>query len=255
MAFDTGRTVSTFVTSTSGGWRRRQLGRLVVSVHVGSDCRVGSRLFDLAQQHGLALTWGVERPAESPLAERILLSTLGHELALAVAKEWMAPSVSRRQFAREISRRVEAVRGIGGNIRTLLAYRKLTDRRLAMLPRTGIHGLVEPGRFLRPTMLKTLRLGLWTLPVTRTLPAARWSWLATWRVRAKLNQTAQLARTLHWRIDANRLGESRGGWRQIERSLALAGQLQMRGMLAIEPLATLIEQTYGTFDRPTLRAA
>jgi len=226
-----------------------------VSIDVGPDCGAGDPLFDLAQQHALPVTWGVRDPIGSPLAERILLATAPHELAIAGDRQWMAPSVSRRQFSLQLAQRLELARSRGIRIRTLLAYRNLTDRRQAVLPRAGIHALVEPGRFLRPAQLKTLRLGLWTLPVTRTLPSPRWrSWKA-WRGRAKLNQAAQLARAVHWRIDAERIGGDRAAWREVTKLFAHAGELQTRGMLSVMPIGSLIEETYGAFDRPARNAA
>ncbi len=137
------------------------------------------RLLDLLAKLRIAATWSVSDPANSGAAERVLSRRCGHEIAIAGDSSWVGREAGRGHFGRELSRRTVQGRRAGLAVSTLVVSTADLEEHCDLAAKQGITAVrhvpvsdAERSRRLQP---RTLRFGLWSFPVSYSLPcASRW---------------------------------------------------------------------------------
>ena len=140
---------------------------------------ITGRLLTLLAELNLPATWAVADPAVSAATERIRSMGMAHEVALFGDSTWVGREAGRSRFARELMRRAVRSRGAGIAISTLaLKSAELDDHADLAIKHgiTAVRHLESPAdKSSRRFVPRTLRYGLWSFPVSCTLPgASRW---------------------------------------------------------------------------------
>lgn len=133
-------------------------------------------LLEVLNRHAMPATWAVTDPAASAASERIMSLGAGHEIAILGDPSWVGREAGRSRFGRELARRTERGRGAGPAVSTLvLRSAELGDYSDLAIKQglTAVRHAPGPGSAGRQP--QTLRFGLWSFPVSLTLPGAnRW---------------------------------------------------------------------------------
>lgn len=226
--------------------------------------QLGERLAALFAALELPATLAVADPATSRI-ERFSSSPMKHEMAILGNASWMSRDVPPSRFARELSRRIDAGRAAGHSISTLVVNSPALDH-AGLAARHGITAVRQPrtdkstaGRGLRS---RALQFGLWSFPVTITLPGVSRLWPGGGggrAARAAIDQTIAQAGLSQLVIEAPRMAAKSGRYRVLERVLQYVNRHRDQGRLEVLTIsamaARLSSQRQGQPSRSILQSA
>jgi hypothetical protein len=240
-------------------------GVLTISIDWSADAAVlDEQLTDLFESLELPATMAVADPATSGF-ERFSSSPMKHEMAILGNASWMGRDVPPSRFARELARRIESGRAAGHSISTLVVNSPALDH-AGLAARHGITA-VRHVRTERPTASRGLRsralqFGLWSFPVTITLPGASRLWPGGGggrSARAEIDQTMALGGLAQLVIEAPSMAAKSSSYRVLERVLQYAVGLRGQGRLEVLTIsamaARLSSQRQGQPSRSILQSA
>jgi hypothetical protein len=235
-------------------WQQHQVGSLLLTVELDPVAdgqslqrhrglaQLTSRLADLFSVHRLPATWAVGDPAQSAATSTVLLSGVGHEMAVLGDPTWLGPTAGRTRFARELARRVTQARRTNIEITTLVPRVAPIDQDIDLVVKLGINavaGVGQPmGRRFQLPPTRALHYGVWELPVSAKIPVAS-SWLISGG-RSLLRQIRRAARDsamFQLVIDAPAIEQlDPKAEKTIAWLLQRVAQLRDRGILCVETL-------------------
>jgi hypothetical protein len=202
---------------------------------------ITGRLLTLLAKLDLPATWAVADPAVSAATERIRSMGMSHEMSLFGDSTWVGRGASRSRFARELMRRAAHSRGAGIAISTLALKSAELDDQADLAIKHGItavrHLESQSDTSYRRFVPRTLRYGLWSFPVSCTLPgASRWLPGGGGRhvARILIDRAIKECGLVQLVVDAPELA-ARGtsAWRVLKRVLAHAQSRRRQGLLDI----------------------
>lgn len=231
-------------------------GRVVFSIDLELFSRAGSlvherqldeltrQILDLFEAHELPATLAVADPVHSAATELISSSRIRHELAVLGDASWIGRGAGRVRFARELDRRFHSAVAAGLPVSSLVLRNVELAENLDLLathPITAVRFGDAARGWAQPS---ALRSGVWQMPVSVALPAARsWRWWPSTAATNSLKQAAQAANVAHISLDAGRLAESEhGDLRAFERALQRAAHLRAEGRLHVLTMADLARE-------------
>jgi hypothetical protein len=203
---------------------------------------VNSGLVELLDSHRLAATWAVGDPAHSAVTAAVTLSEISHEIALLGDCHWVGAEKGRKQFARELARRVTEARAAGITLHTIMPrVASLTDQ-LDLVVKQGLSAVVGRERqdIDRPRAVvpRALHYGVWEFAASTRLPL-RGSWFsnAARRLSKCIRAAAHDVASIHLVIDAPALAErGSAGSTDVTRIVRQLGELHERGLIHVETL-------------------
>ncbi len=138
----------------------------------------GQRLVSLLDSFQLPATWALADPAAAARIESLTSSALPHEVALLGQASWMGPEIPPSRVARALARHVENGRAAGYAISTLATRSPGLDHaRLAVKHGiTAVRHVPTEKSVSRTPRSRALQFGLWSFPVTMTLPGTSRVW-------------------------------------------------------------------------------
>jgi hypothetical protein len=206
-------------------------------------------LLEVLSKYQLPATWAVADPVASVAGERILSLGAGHEIAVLGESTWIGHEVGRSHFGRELARRT--VRGRGGPAISTLVLKSgelgdhcdlaikqgLTAVRHAAGAHRGKSARLQP---------QTLHYGLWSFPVSLTLPGAS-RWLpgggGLRAARGGIERAIAGRGLFHLAIDAAQLVRRKNpAQRLLQRVLEHAERRRRQGVLDVESLRCAAEK-------------
>ncbi|MBI3838847.1 MAG: hypothetical protein HY288_13070 [Planctomycetia bacterium] len=204
---------------------------------------ITGRLLNLLAKYDLAATWAVADPAA---IERIAATSAAHEVALFGDSTWVGREAGRGRFGRELTRRAVRGRGAGLAISTLVLKSTELDDHADLAIKHGItavrHAEPQSDKSARRFLPQSLRYGLWSFPVSCTLPGTC-RWLPGGgggrRARALIDQAIKRRGLAQLAIDAHELA-ARGysALHVLKRVLAHADWRRRQGVLDIATIGT-----------------
>ena len=137
-------------------------------------------LLDLLAKHQLSATWATGDPATST-ASQVISRFAGHEIAILGDASWVGRGAGRQRFGHELASRAERAHNAGLNISTLALHATELDDQCDLAIKHGLTAVrhsaaTAAGKPARRWRASTLRFGLWSFPVSCSLPGSR-RWL------------------------------------------------------------------------------
>jgi hypothetical protein len=227
--------------------------------------RLGDELATLFDAFELPTTLAISDPAATSRIERLSASPMQHEIALLGDASWMGRDVPPSRFARELARRIEDGRAAGHTVSTLVVNSPALDH-AGLAARHGITavrhqrtGKSTVGRGLRS---RALQFGLWSFPVTMTLPGGSRIWPGAGggrSARAAIDQTIAQAGLGQLVIEAPRMAAKWSSLRVLEGVLRHVDRRRDQGLLEVLTIgamaARLSSQRQGQPSRSILQSA
>lgn len=227
--------------------------------------QLGDNLAALFDALKLPATLAVAEPAAISSVQGFSASPIGHEIALLGDETWIGRDVTPSRFARELARRIEGGRGAGYSVSTLVVKSLALDY-AGLAARQGITA-VRHMRTDKPTANRGLRsralhFGLWSFPVTITLPGtSRW-WPGGGGGRsatAAIDQTIAQGGLAQLVIEAPRMAARLSSYRVLQRVLRHVKHCRDSGLLEVLTIgamaARLSTQRQGQPSRSILQSA
>jgi len=201
-----------------------------------------SQLLEALRAHKLPATWAVADPAVSVSRSRIEAADRRHELAIGGDASWVGRAAGRGRFARELTRRIAHARAEGVSVRSLMLKSDLPIEHCDLAIKEGIVAVRPAGSAARAASLpRTLRFGLWEMPVASSLPGeSRWLPGGGGRRAAcfQIDEAIQSRGLVQIAIDAPRLAErGASALRIVERVLEHAARRERHGLLDVTTLS------------------
>jgi hypothetical protein len=237
-------------------------GVLTISIDWSSDAagpdlateralgQLGDKLGALFGALELPATWAVADPAASSV-ERIMSSPTGHEIAVLGDASWMGRDVPPSRFGRELARRIEGGRAAGHAVSTLVVNSPALDH-AGLAARHGItavrHAPTDKAAVVRGLRSRALQFGLWSFPVTITLPGvSRWwpSGGGGRSARAAIDQTTVQAGLAQLVIDAPRVLSKTASLRVLESVLRHVTRHRDQGRIEVLTIAAMAARLSG----------
>jgi hypothetical protein len=235
----------------ASGWEPHHVSRLIITVEVdsGPDTKTYTEIHHFAEgllrnfdSQNIAATWALRDVRETALVPALIRSGSAQELAVLGDRSWIGAGATRRRFQSVLAHKVEAARGTGLRVRSLVPTVAGASAHTDLLINQGIAAVAGTGResqraaqFSTP---RTLHWGLWELPIAARFPAA--GWLSNRKVWWRLKQAIADYATFHLVVDVGELAKQRNNW--ALRTLERLGDLRNRGLVQIETLGTLAER-------------
>jgi len=222
-------------------------------------------LLDILSKHQLPATWATGLPATSTSAQ-VVSRFAGHEIALQGDASWVGRAAGRQRFGRELAIRTERARSAGLSLSTLVLDGPELDDQCDLAIKHGVTAVRHAtlaGKSPRRWRASTLRFGLWSFPVSCSLPGSS-RWLpgggGARSARKQLDSAIAERGLFQLAIDASRL-ESRGApaLRVLQRVLQHIAIRREQGSLEVTTIQAAAGQLSGQLQgRPSqsiLRAA
>ena len=142
---------------------------------VGNLKRILEGLVGTFSRYQVPATWAVADPLEVMSSSRLLGSNPHHELALLGNSTSVGQPGGRRQFSRELSRRILQARAAGLDVSTLVPRENIAKQLLDLVVKYGVTAVIAPDerpqQRLRCAPTRKLRFGLWEVPVSHQFPS------------------------------------------------------------------------------------
>jgi hypothetical protein len=202
------------------------------------------RMIELAAKEGIAATWALADPANSPLVRQIVRRNPASEIAVLGDPAWVGYGVGRGHFAGELSRRILAARAEGLAVSTLAVRHASLIEHLDVAVKYGVTAVrndtCDAARRRDPSSPRPLRYGLWELPATVRLPDAGrlWSGGETWRTRRAIDAAVASGGVCHLVLDGPAWHDAaRHNEHVLNAVLQYVAIRRKQGTLVIETLA------------------
>lgn len=227
--------------------------------------RLGDELAAFFDAFKLPVTLAVAEPAKMSRIEGLSSSRMKHEIAILGDANWMGREVPPSRFARELARRIEGGRTAGHSVSTLVVKAPALDH-AGLAARHGItavrHLRIDKYTVGRGLRSRALQFGLWSFPVTMTLPGGSRLWPGGGggrSARALIDHTIAQAGLAQMVIEAPRLAERLSSLRVLERVLRHVNRRRDQGLLDVLSIgamaARLSSQRQGQPSRSILQSA
>lgn len=227
--------------------------------------RLGDNLAALFGALNLPATLAVADPTALSSVQSLSSSPMQHEIAILGDASWMGREVPPSRFARELARRTEGGRAAGHSVSTLVTKSHALDH-AGLAARHGItavrHMRTDKSTAGRGLRSRSLQFGLWSFPVTMTLPGgSRW-WPGGGggrSARAAIDQTIAQGGLAQLVIEAPRMAERSASFRVLDRVLQHVERRRDQGLLEVLTIgamaARLSTQRQGQPSRSILQPA
>jgi hypothetical protein len=227
-------------------------------VHLGDNL---AALFDTLK---LPATWAVADPETSRI-ERFTSSPMQHEIAILGDASWMGREIPPSRVACELARRIESGRAAGYSVSTLATTSPALDH-AHLAVKHGItavrHARADKSAVSRAPRSRALHFGLWSFPVTITLPGQSRFWPGGGGARAakaSIDQAIAQRGLAQLVIESPRLAERSGAYRVLQRVLRHVAGRREAGLLEVLTIgamaARLSSQRQGQPSRSILQSA
>ena len=168
-----------------------------------------------------------------------------HEIAILGDASWMGRDVPPSRFARELARRTEGGRAAGHSVSTLVVKTLAFDH-AGLAARHGItavrHMRADKSTANRGLRSRALQFGLWSFPVTITLPGGgRW-WPGGGggrSARSAIDQTIAQGGLAQLVIEAPRIAARLSSYRVLQRVLRHVKHRRDSGLLEVLTIGTM----------------
>jgi hypothetical protein len=228
--------------------------KLLISIDAGRSAKQGQynserelgtivrQLLDTFTQHQMSATWALSDPASSPLSRLILGRNSAHEIAVFGDASWIGSHIGRRQFAKELQKRVERAKQTDINLATIALHGVELLGNLDLLVKSGIVVLRLAKASDRTTEQLTRpqfhRYGIWQIAPTFELPVSATRWFGQQAAfRFALKRAVRNRQVLHLRIDAAEfISTGKPAMHVLGRLLRATHQYRLAGALEVKTL-------------------
>jgi hypothetical protein len=252
---------------------RLSTGLLTISIDLDADATriqqadqrvmddVTGELLDVLRNRRLPATWAVVDPAISAATQRILSASADHEIAILGDPTWVGRDAPRSRFARELARRADRSRSVGVAVSTLVLNVAQLDQHCDLAIKHGITAVRHApadARSARALQPQTLQYGLWSFPVSVSLPGTS-RWLPGGgggrRAQAIVDQAIMAPGLVHLAIDAPRLAALGSSSRRVlDRVLRHVDRRRSQGVLDVASIGGLALRLAGQYQSQPSRS-
>jgi hypothetical protein len=227
--------------------------------------QLGDNLAALFDALELPATLAVADPTAISSAQGFSASPVGHEIAILGDASWMGRDVPPSRFARELARRIEGGRRAGHSVSTLVVKSPALDH-AGLAARHGItavrHMRTDKSTAGRGLRSRALQFGLWSFPVTITLPGGSRLWPGGGggrSARAAIDQSIAQGGLVQLVIEASRMAAKSASYRVLQCVLQHVKHRRDQGLLEVLTIgamaARLSTQRQGQPSRSILQSA